>query len=136
MEARNPEPNMRKCHVGTNAEYDLWAEQVAASDDPSEVTAPDPNADLKAAISEHLDAKKQWRARKEVAKANCHFNEMEAAWNAAVEEISRILEQVADIPATTWAGLKIKARIRRHKDAASDTAVAESIVDDVLAMSL
>ncbi len=74
-----------------------------------------------------------WRAAKRAA--NLRYEEIEAEWHASVDAIADLLEEAADLKATTLDGLRCKARLYElEPDMASDRGLADAIVSDLLAM--
>ena len=54
---------------------------------------------------------RHWKSLEEAAKEECRFDEIEAVWEAATDEITRLYEQAASTAATTFEGLQCKARL-------------------------
>ena len=82
---------------------------------PSEVAVPALNADFKASLGEHLEAMElsgHWYDREKAAKANCHYDETEAEWLAAQDEIARLCEEIADTRANTLDGIQMQSALR------------------------
>ena len=116
---------------GSNLTNDARAALIAA---PTTLTD-----DVRAALSEQVGAMGQnleWRVRERAAKADCHFDEIEAEWEASVDAVSDLLEEACEFRATTLAGLKCKARINAMGVEMLDSNdVADSIARDLLSFS-
>lgn len=129
----NPEPAMRDYEIGTDQEAVEYIRQLMEFDgDASRVTVPDPYADLKAASAEHSAARAQWEASEKTARADTGFDDAEANWDAANDEVLRLLEEITECRPHSLDGLRLKAR------AAADhqwEPLAWAIVEDVLAMA-
>jgi hypothetical protein len=129
---RNPKPKQREVTVGTGAEYEAWFKQFAEAKDPADVTLPDPNADLKAAIGELHIAFKSWRQRKATAENKCGLADAKAAESAADEKFNSALERVTEATPRTFAGLAIKARVASKY---GDEDFLAAVIDDLLGMA-
>jgi hypothetical protein len=62
-------------------------------------------------MREHEEATRRWEALEKTAKENRWFDEVEAEYEAAVDEISSAYDAAAATAAVTLEGLKCKARI-------------------------
>jgi hypothetical protein len=82
---------------------------------------------------EHKKAIQRWRVRARAAERKCRFREVEAEYNDAVDEAADLYDEIAEVRATTFDGLKCKARVADRADALN--CVANSIVSDLLAMT-
>jgi hypothetical protein len=71
------------------------------------------------------------RARKQ-KKKNCRFDEIEAEYDAAIDEMSSLFREASQIRAVTLDGIKCKARLDRRDDC--EDGLAASIADDLLAL--
>ena len=82
--------------------------------------------------SAYKAAKAEWNAEMERLREKCRVPEADAAQEEAADAEIEVLDQIADIPATTIEGLRFKAWICQVTDGYPE--VMASIVDDLLAM--
>jgi hypothetical protein len=124
----NPKPKIRAARGVSdfNASIIASANQCYSA---VTVTLENPNADVRAAVSEWESAVKTWGARRRRAAARCKYSKADAAQKAGAEETSRLAGDLEEVPARSLPGIMIKARAAAMM---SDDELAQSAIADLL----